>query len=562
MHTSIAAVFLLAALGGGQAPEARVELREKVDELFREYDRSDTPGCALGVFRDGEIAYARGYGMANLELGVAITPQTVFDIGSTSKQFAAFAIQLLATEGRLSLDDDVRKWVPEIPSYGKTVEIRHLLHHTGGLRDYIELMTLQGVLTEDVTGDQDVLDIMARQKAPNFPPGEEHLYSNTGYFLLSVIVKRASGKSLRDFAAERIFAPLGMTHTQFNDSHTRIIPNRATGYWRPKGGAFGVEMSDWEQTGDGAVLTTVEDLLLWDRNFYDPKVGGPEVLAAMQQVGALNSGKKLDYASGVFIGAHRGLPTMSHGGSWAGYRAQLLRFPNQKFSVACLCNNGGAANPSRLARSVAELYLGDHMRPAEATKTPDTAPPVPAPPEASAWTGAFRNFVDGDIVVISLVEGVLVADARGASQELSSLGGGRFEMARPSGARTEYAFLPGQGRARPRLEVTSTHEDGEIEKETFEPVDRWNPTQADLAGFAGRYASPELDTTWRLVVENGRLFVRHRGISADGMTPTVRDAFTLDGMNLVFRRGSGGKVTGFTLDAGRVRGVTFVTTRE
>ena len=278
-------VFLALAALGVVAPvpaaEAPVDPRTKVDELFRDYDRSDTPGCALGVYRDGKIAYARGYGMANLELGVANSPQTVFDIGSTGKQFTAFSIQLLAQEGKLSLDDDIRKWMPEIPSYGKTITIRHLLHHTGGLRDYIELMSLQGVMQEDLTGDAEVLEIMARQKAPNFPPGEEHLYSNTGYNLLSMIVKRVSGLSLRDFAAERIFGPLGMTHTQYNDSHTRIIPNRATGYSRPKGGVWGIDMSDWEQTGDGAVNTTVEDLQLWDENFYDGRVGGPKLIEAM-----------------------------------------------------------------------------------------------------------------------------------------------------------------------------------------------------------------------------------------------------------------------------------------
>ncbi len=332
------------------------------------------PGCGLGIYRDGKIVYARGYGMANLELGIANTSQTVFDIGSTAKQFSAFAIQLLAREGKLSLDDDVRKWVPEIPSYGKTVTIRHLLHHTGGLRDYIELMSLQGVMAEDLTTDQDTLDIMALQKAPNFAPGEEHLYSNTGYFLLSTIVKRVTGQSLRDFAAERIFGPLGMTHTQFNDSHTRIIPNRATGYSRPKGGAFGIDMSDWEQNGDGGVLTTVEDLFRWDQNFYEPKVGDAALLEAMQQVGTLNNGKKLDYASALRMSSYRGLPTVSHGGSWAGYRAQLLRFPKQRFSVACLCNNGGVANPSRLAQKVAEVYLGDQMSPAEAKKSPEARP--------------------------------------------------------------------------------------------------------------------------------------------------------------------------------------------
>ncbi len=559
MRSRLLVFLALTAIGTASAPaaDAPADPRTRVDEIFREYDRSDTPGCALGIYRDGKIAYARGYGMANLELGVANTSQTVFDIGSTAKQFSAFAIQLLAREGKLSLDDDVRKWVPEIPSYGKTVTIRHLLHHTGGLRDYIELMSLQGVLEQDLTTDQDTLDIMALQKAPNFAPGEEHLYSNTGYFLLSTIVKRVTGQSLRDFAAERIFVPLGMRHTQFNDSHTRIIPNRATGYARPKGGVFGINMSDWEQNGDGGILTTVEDLFRWDQNFYEPKVGDAAVLEAMQQVGSLNSGKKLEYASAIYMSTYRGLPTVSHGGSWAGYRAQLLRFPKQKFSVACLCNNGGVANPSRLAQKVAEVYLGDLMTPAEEKKTSEPAAAAPAPAGASAWTGAYRNPETGQLVTLSLSEGVLVADVNGTPYRMTPTGANRFRMVNPPREFvSETEFEPGKGGARPRMVVTSTYEDGDVEKETFEPVDRWSPTAADLAAFAGTYASRELATTWRLAVENGKLLVRHRGIPAAPMSPTVRDAFTVEGINLVFRR-SGGKVAGFVLEVGRVRGVEF-----
>ena len=554
-------VFLALAALGVVAPvpaaEAPVDPRTKVDELFRDYDRSDTPGCALGVYRDGKIAYARGYGMANLELGVANSPQTVFDIGSTGKQFTAFSIQLLAQEGKLSLDDDIRKWMPEIPSYGKTITIRHLLHHTGGLRDYIELMSLQGVMQEDLTGDAEVLEIMARQKAPNFPPGEEHLYSNTGYNLLSMIVKRVSGLSLRDFAAERIFGPLGMTYTQYNDSHTRIIPNRATGYSRPKGGVFGIDMSDWEQTGDGAVVTTIEDLVRWDENFYDGKVGGPKLIEALHEVGVLNNGKKLQYASAIYVTTYRGLPAITHGGSWAGYRAQLMRFPKQHLSVACLCNNGGTANPSRLASKVADIYLGDLMSPAAEKKAAET--PAAAPPEASAWTGGFRNAVTGDLVTLSLQDGILVADADGTPSRLTPDGQNRFHTANlPNGvARSETVFETAKGTTRPRMQVTTTDEDGDVETETFEPVERWTPGAADLAAFAGTYASRELDTTWRLVVEKGQLFIRHRGISTQALTPTVRDAFTLEGMNLIFRRGGGGKASGFTLDAGRVRGVVF-----
>ncbi len=553
------AVLILAAVPLRAARAEGPDLAAKVDELFRDYDRTDTPGCAVGVYRDGRIVYARGYGMANLELSIANTPQTVFDIGSTSKQFSAFAIQLLAREGKLSLDDDVRKWVPEIPSYGKTVTIRHLLHHTGGLRDYIELMSLQGVMTEDLTGDAEVLDIMARQKAPNFAPGEEHLYCNTGYFLLSVIVKRASGRSLRDFAAERIFVPLGMRHTQFNDSHTRIILNRATGYSKGKSGVFGIDMSDWEQTGDGAVLTTVEDLLRWDQNFYDPKVGDARVLEAMHEVGVLNGGKKLEYASAIYVSTYRGLPAVTHGGSWAGYRAQLMRFPQQKLSVACLCNNGGAANPSRLAQKVAEVYLGDLMTPAEPKAEAGTAEAAAAaPPGSGAFTGAYRNPVSGELVTLSLEEGVLVASVAGKAHRLTPAGPNVFRrIGGPAGMRSEMAFEPGAPGTRPRMRVTETDEDGEVETENFVPVERWTPTAAELAALAGSYASQELDTSWRLVADGGKLFIRHRGMPAEPLTPTVRDAFTLDGMSLTLRRGPGGKAAGFTLDAGRVRGVAF-----
>ncbi|MET0621126.1 MAG: serine hydrolase domain-containing protein, partial [Thermoanaerobaculia bacterium] len=447
-------------------------------------------------------------------------------------------------------------------SYGKTITIRHLLHHTGGLRDYIELMSLQGVMQEDLTGDAEVLEIMARQKAPNFPPGEEHLYSNTGYNLLSMIVKRVSGLSLRDFAAERIFGPLGMAHTQYNDSHTRIIPNRATGYSKPKGGVFGIDMSDWEQTGDGAVVTTIEDLVRWDENFYDGKVGGPKLIEAMHEVGVLNNGKKLQYASAIYVTTYRGLPAITHGGSWAGYRAQLMRFPKQHLSVACLCNNGGTANPSRLASKVADIYLGDLMTPAAERKAAET--PAAAPAEASAWTGAYRNPATGDLVALSLQDGVLVAEADGDERKLTPDGQNRFRTANPPNgvARVETVFEPAKGSARPRMRVTTTDEDGDVEAETFEPVERWTPAAADLAAFAGTYASRELDTTWRLVVEKDQLFIRHRGIPAQALTPTVRDAFTLEGMNLVFRRGGGGKASGFTLDAGRVRGVVFARAAE
>lgn len=340
----------------------------RVDAIFATWDRTDSPGCALGVYRDGRIEYARGYGMANLELGIALSPQSVFDIGSTSKQFTAMSIMLLARDGKLSLDDDIRKYVPELPNYGKTITIRHILTHTSGIRDYLTLWALAGVDDADLTTDQDALDLLSRQHELNFAPGEQWLYSNSGFFLASVIVKRVSGQRLAQFAAARIFRPLGMTHTRFNDDHMSVIPNRATGYApRDTGGGWATAMSNFEQTGDGAVQTSIEDMQRWDENFYTGTVGGAETLAEMQKVAVLNSGKPQTYALGLMVDNYRGLRSVSHGGSWAGYRAELLRFPDQHFSVACLCNLA-RTNPSRLARSVAEIYLGDRMTPApEAT---------------------------------------------------------------------------------------------------------------------------------------------------------------------------------------------------
>jgi CubicO group peptidase (beta-lactamase class C family) len=347
-----------------------------VDRVFADLDRPGSPGCALAVIRDGQAAYEHGYGMANLEHRVPITPHTVFDIGSTSKQFTAAAIHLLAAEGRLSVDDDVRRWVPELQAYDTgTITLRHLLHHTSGIRDYLELMSLAGVRFEDVSTDDDALALLSRQKAANFAPGAEHLYSNSGFFLLSIVVKRASGRSLRELAAERIFAPLGMRETHFHDDHTMVVANRATGYERADGG-FKTSLSNFEQTGDGGVYTTVEDLARWDRNFYEPVVGGPRLLEDLLRPGVLRDGKPLTYASGLSVDTYRGLKTVSHGGSWAGYRAELLRFPDQRLSVICLCNVNDS-RPTRRAREVAALYLGDRM----------TAAPSPSPSPSPSASG-------------------------------------------------------------------------------------------------------------------------------------------------------------------------------
>src|SRR5437870_6159040 len=364
----LAGLLIFMAASGPAASAAEDKKAAAVDEVFADLTKPGSPGCALGVYRDGKIIYSKGYGLANLEENVPITPESVFDIGSTSKQFTAASILLLEERGKLSVNDDIRKYIPELPDYGQKITILHLLNHTSGLRDYLTLMDLAGINTDSVTTDEDALQIIFRQKALNFAPGSDWLYSNTGFFLLSVIVKRASGKTLREFAAENIFAPLGMDHTQFRDDHTSLIANRAMAYEaKEKGAGYRLDVSYFEQTGDGAVHTSVEDLLKWDENFYSGQVGGKEFLSQIQAPSKLNSGKVLDYAKGLFIQDYRGLHAVSHGGAWGGYRAELLRFPEQHFSVACLCNLG-SARPSNRAQRVADVYLASLMKPKELRK--------------------------------------------------------------------------------------------------------------------------------------------------------------------------------------------------
>jgi CubicO group peptidase (beta-lactamase class C family) len=344
-----------------------------VDEVFGDLTKAGSPGCALGVYRDGQMIYAKGYGLANIEENVAIAPRSVFDIGSTSKQFTAASILLLEKQGKLSVNDDIRKYIPKLPDFNQggskqTVTILQMLNHTSGLRDYLVLFELAGVNTDSVTTDEDALRLIARQKTLNFKPGSEYLYSNTGFFLLSVVVKRVSGKTLREFAAENIFTPLGMKHTQYRDDHTALIADRALAYDpTEKKNGFTMNVSYFEQTGDGAVHTSVEDLLKWDENFYSGQVGGKEFLAEIQQPGKLNDGKTLTYAKGLNVRDYRGLRTVRHGGSWGGYRAELLRFPDQHFSVACLCNLA-SADPSRRANLVADVYLANLMKPKDEKK--------------------------------------------------------------------------------------------------------------------------------------------------------------------------------------------------
>jgi CubicO group peptidase (beta-lactamase class C family) len=348
------------------------ELTDKADALFRAWDKENSPGAALGIFQDGRIIYARGYGMANLDYNIPITPQTVFRVGSVSKQFTAMCIALLVEQGKIALGDDIRKVMPEMPAFDPPVTIRHMLHHTSGLRDYLILQGLAGRSGGYYYTSPEVVDLLSRQRSLNFKPGDQYSYSNSGFFLLAQMVGRVSGMRTRDFAKKNIFDPLGMKETHFHDDPKMIVKNRAMGYLPREEGGFKIHVTQLDMIGDGGIFTTVEDFFRWDQNFYNNRLGtGTQGLIDMiLSRDKLNDGQENDYAFGLVVSRYRGLRMVSHGGSFVGYRAHYLQFPDQRFSVVIL-SNLGTFNPGKIAVEIADIFLGEQFtEPQSAVKEP------------------------------------------------------------------------------------------------------------------------------------------------------------------------------------------------
>lgn len=326
----------------------------RIDELFSRWNRDDGPGCALGVIRNGELVYARGYGMADLKKMQSITKDSIFDIASTSKQFTAMCIAILEDEGKLHVEDDVRAYIPELPQYDKIIRIRHLLHHTSGLADYL--------LWASATDTETTILQKFQGKSLTHEVGQKYEYTNSGYLLLGFIVRRITGRTLRQFAEERIFQPLGMSKTFFNDdiSANGAIPFLAIGYWEPYPGHFVEYMPPINLVGDGGVNTCVSDLLLWDDNFYHNRLGrgGQALIERVQTVGTLDDGAPLgtNYAWGLVIDSYRGKRMVAHGGAFFGYRAQLMRLPDDRISVILLANQA-EFNPDPLVLRVIDILL-------------------------------------------------------------------------------------------------------------------------------------------------------------------------------------------------------------
>jgi len=308
----------------GQIPDS---LSGKIDAIFAEYQKPNSPCCALAILKDGKIIYQRGYGISNLEYNIPISPTSIFHIASISKQFTAAAIIRLSLEGKLSLNDDIRKYIPEVPDFGHSITFNNIIHHTSGIRDQWVLQWLAGWRRDDVITEKDILDMLSRQRTLNFSPGDEYSYCNTGFTLAALAVKRITGVSLRQYTDSVFFKPLKMANTHFHSDHSEITPNRTSAYRKDEQCIFKISIPVFDNYGATSLFTTVDDLAKWDENFYTKKIGGEDFIFLMQKTGFLNDKTPENYAAGLIISNYKGYKTVEHSCADAGYRSNFIRFP-------------------------------------------------------------------------------------------------------------------------------------------------------------------------------------------------------------------------------------------
>jgi len=533
---SIRTVFLLLAVSASAAAQSTAPLDPTVDaqnqvaKIFAAYNHADSPGCAVGVSIAGNEVLRAAYGMADLEHNVAITPDSLFEAGSISKQFTAAAVLLLAEQGKLSLTDPISKYFPELPNYGTPITIDHLVHHTSGLRDWGDIVQVEGWprSTREYSNPW-VLDIASHQKSLNYKPGEEWSYTNTGYNLLAILVQRVSGKSLAQFTHDNIFVPLGMTHTSWRDDFQRIVPNRAIAY-HLIGGTQHQLMPFENAYGNGGMLTTVGELLIWNKRYGGSKIGDTTFVQSELEPGKLNDGRSLFYSAGLVTSSHNGAREISHAGATAGYRTWLGYYPAQQLSVALLCNTA-EANTTVLGHKVVDVYLPPSAADQASAAGERNVALVPGA------VGLYESRRDHGTLNIESKEGKLVARE---IDPVTTLSATSFRLA--SDGNTFELGTDASGKVI-TLRVMSVG----YEIDTFDKVERVKPTHAEMRALTGDYVSDEAETTLKVALTPRGLEIQQRPDTVYPLKPTYADGFECKLGSVRFLRDATGRVTEMSL---------------
>jgi len=529
---------------------------KSIDDLFVEWNNTDVPGAAIGIVKDGELIYSNGYGSADLEHDINITPTSVFYIGSVSKQFVTFSILLLEEQGKLDLDDNIQKYLPDFPDYGKPLTIRHFIHHTSGVRDYLTLMYLKGRNYLDNADVDEVYELIKNQKELNFTPGEKYLYSNSCYFMLAMIVEKAAGESLKVFADKNIFKPLGMKSSLFYDDNTDLIKNRVFSY-RKKSGEEGFDnlISRFDLVGSGGVYSSVEDLYLWDQNFYNNKLGkgGQGIIEKMHEEGLLNNGESSGYAFALTNGTYKGLKTVSHGGALAGYRSQLIRFPEEKFSVIVLANRGDA-NPTSKAHQIADIFLKDKLVEEQIQKKDSVNSNATMPLKEytlKQLTGSYE-VEPGVVLEVSIKNGVLhvIQSWNKSDYYIGKIKGNTYQI--PGDTSIQFTFSDLKDNSTQTLTVFQNGSDN-----IWKRKEAADTSSLNLEDYLGQYYSEELDINYTITITEEKLMVNFPNSDAQELIIYDKDTFTTEGGLVRFNR-SANKIIGFELDAGRVTNLKFL----
>ncbi len=514
-------------------------LTEKLDSLFQKWDNNKSPGAAVSILKDGDLIFKKGYGMANLEYDIPISPSSIFHIASESKQFTDYCIVLLAQQGKLSLDDDIRKYLPELPDFGKKITIRNLIYHTSGIRDQWQLLAISGTRLDDVITQDHILKLVKSQKRLNFEPGERQLYCNTGYTLLAEIVKKVSGQSLREYAEKEIFQPLGMKDTHFHDNYKEIVKNRAYSYDMKDSISFENSVLSYSTVGATSLFTTVEDEAKWLNNYSTTTIGGTDAVEQMYEKAILNSGDTLNYAFGLSIDTYKGWKRIGHGGGDAGFRTYAVRFPEKNLGITVFSNHGGF-DPSGMAMKIADIFLEDKSVVKDTNKIIGTQ-------LAKEYFGKYYS------------EEGLLCELIDSTKSYLKFSWGLEEMI----PLTDSSFTIFQGQVivkfnkkiKDSFEACSDGQKFVLRK--YEPVVLSKTVKED---YQGTYESDEVHTQYKIIIQGDDLILGHNKYEDVKLKPITVNQFSCPHWwmeNLIFHRDQSGKITGFEINNGRVLHLYF-----